>query len=136
MRAASLLRPMPTEAVRPSSAEMARRIEQEDFLWGGGDAREFFEVLFNVAAFLFFVLLLQNLIIGITFDQFAGMRNNDAEMREDAATCCLVCSLSRSAIEEGGVTWREHVEGEHAPLEGRRVLAALEAAAHGAHAEA
>ena len=52
-----------------SKVEMSRRIEMEPFLWGQGDARTFFEVLFNVGAFLFFVLLLQNLIIGIIFDQ-------------------------------------------------------------------
>ena len=82
-----------------SKVEMSRRIEMEPFLWGQGDARTFFEVLFNVGAFLFFVLLLQNLIIGIIFDQFAGMRNNDAEMREDAATCCLVATfIARNAL--------------------------------------
>ena len=74
-----------------SKVEMSRRIEMEPFLWGQGDARTFFEVLFNVGAFLFFVLLLQNLIIGIMSESALSVMRAAEEKDRKAFLCAPQC---------------------------------------------
>ena len=83
-------------------------------------------VALNVASFVLLVLLLNSLLTGIIFNQFAKQTDKADALQRDARDVCLVCSLRRGAFEHatagagGGSAasaWRAHTLIDHNPIE-------------------
>jgi hypothetical protein len=55
------------------------------------------------------------IITGIIIDTFGELRSQKAEIEDNQANMCFVCSVDRDQFERKGLKFADHLETEHNP---------------------
>jgi len=74
------------------------------------------QVIFILIFFMLWEFILAGIIQGQIIDAFAEIRLNDDEKGRDARENCMVCSMSRFALESTNINFYDHIKKEHNPM--------------------
>ena len=69
-----------------------------------------YDNLFNILL----LILLLNIIFGITIDTFAELRSEKEQQQEDQTNTCTICSIERNEFDRNSkITFKHHIKQEH-----------------------
>ena len=74
------------------------------------------QVFFVLCFFVIWEFILAGIIQGQIIDAFAEIRVAAEEMSRDARENCMICSLSRFALESTNINFHDHIRKEHNPI--------------------
>ncbi|CAM9900021.1 unnamed protein product, partial [Hapterophycus canaliculatus] len=72
--------------------------------------RRFF---FDVSYWVLVPLLLLNMVSGVILDSFAQLRDEEAALKAELKSRCVVCGISRDEFDRGGNVFYDHVTHDH-----------------------
>ncbi|CAM9504605.1 unnamed protein product [Ectocarpus sp. 12 AP-2014] len=69
--------------------------------------------LYDVAYWVLVPLLLLNMVSGVILDSFAQLRDEEAALKDELKSRCVVCGISRNEFDRGGNVFYDHVTHDH-----------------------
>ncbi|CAM9147821.1 unnamed protein product [Discosporangium mesarthrocarpum] len=69
--------------------------------------------IFDVSYWVLVPLLLMNMVAGIIIDSFAQLRDEEADLRMQRESQCVICGIGRGEFDRSGKGFLEHVMSDH-----------------------
>ncbi|CAM9755374.1 unnamed protein product [Ectocarpus sp. 4 AP-2014] len=69
--------------------------------------------LYDVAYWVLVPLLLLNMVSGVILDSFAQLRDEEAALKDELKSRCVVCGISRNEFDRGGNVFYDHISHDH-----------------------